>query len=109
VQDSATDLLTINGEFTVSIVVVRCLATAAGSLRWQVRLDVGLWPDVTVAVRMDQANRDPLDYYLFPRIDMSASRLRLAENNGISLDSYRFETLEPLFALAARVELLEVA
>jgi hypothetical protein len=58
---------------------------------------------------MDQANRDPLDYYFLPRIDMSAPRLRLAENNGISLDSYRFETLEPLFAMAARVELLEVA
>jgi DNA invertase Pin-like site-specific DNA recombinase len=108
-QDPATDLLTINGEFTTSIVVVRCRATAAGSLRWQVRLDVGLGPDITVAVRMDQANLDPLDYYLLPRIDMSAPRLRLAENNGISLDSYRFETLEPLFALAARVELLEVA
>jgi DNA invertase Pin-like site-specific DNA recombinase len=108
-QDSATDLLTINGEFTVSIVVARCRATAAGSLRWQVRLDVGLWPDITVAVRMDQANRDPLDYYFLPRIDMSAPRLRLAENNGISLDSYRFEALEPLFAMPARVELLEVA
>jgi DNA invertase Pin-like site-specific DNA recombinase len=108
-QDSATDLLTINGEFTVSIVVVRCGATAAGSLRWHVRLDVGLGPDITVAVRMDPANLDPLDYYLLPRIDMTAPRLRLAENNGISVDSYRFETLEPLFALAARIELLEVA
>jgi hypothetical protein len=58
---------------------------------------------------MDQPNIDPLDYYLLPRIDMSAPHLRLAENNGISLDSYRFETLEPLFAMVARVELLEVA
>jgi len=76
-QDPATDLLTINGEFTASIVVVRCRATAAGSLRWLIRFDVGLWPDLTVAVRMDQPNRDPLDYYLLPRIDMNASQLRL--------------------------------
>ena len=33
-QHPATDLLTINGEFTASIVVVRCRETAAGSLRW---------------------------------------------------------------------------
>ena len=107
--DSATDLLTINGEFTASIIVVRCRATAAGSLRWYIRLDAGLWPDITVAVRMDQPNLAPLDYYLLPRIDMNAARLRLAENNGISLDAYRFDTLEALFSLAARVALPEVA
>jgi hypothetical protein len=108
-QDAATDLLTINGEFTASVVVVRCLMTAAGSLRWQIRFDVGLWPDITVAVRMDQSNREALDYYLLPRIDMTAPRLRLAEDNGVSLDAYRFDSLESLFGLAARVELLEVA
>ena len=108
-QDSATDLLTINGEFKVSVVVVRCATTAAGSLRWKIRFDVGLWPNITVAVRMDQQNREPLDYYLLPRVDMTKSRLRLAENNGVSLDAYRFDTLEGLFGLASRVELLEVA
>lgn len=108
-QNSATDLLTINGEFTASIVVVRCQTTAAGSLRWQIRFDAGLWPDITVVVRMDQPNREPLDYYLLPRIDMTAPRLRLAKDNGVSLDAYRFETLESLFGLAARAELLEVA
>jgi hypothetical protein len=108
-QDPATDLLTINGEFTASIVVVRCQTTPAGALRWQIRFDVGLWPDITVVVRMDQPNREALDYYLLPRIDMTAPRLRLAEDNGVSLDAYRFETLDALFGLAARTELLEVA
>jgi DNA invertase Pin-like site-specific DNA recombinase len=108
-QDSATDLLTINDEFTASIVVVRCQTTAAGSLRWKIRFDTGLWPDITVAVRMDRSNREPLDYYLLPRIDMTEARLRLAEDNGASIDSYRFETLEEFFALTARARLLEVA
>jgi DNA invertase Pin-like site-specific DNA recombinase len=53
-QDNETDLLVINGEFTASIVVVRCHTTPAGSLRWHVRFDTGLWPDITVAIRMDQ-------------------------------------------------------
>ena len=109
VQDPATDLLTINSEFTASIVVVRCRMTVAGSLRWQIRFDVGLWPDITVAVRMDQPNREPLDYYLLPRIDMTAPHLRLAQDNGTSLDAYRFDTLEAFFSLTARTELLEVA
>jgi DNA invertase Pin-like site-specific DNA recombinase len=109
VQDSATDLLTINGEFTASIIVVRCRLTAAGSLRWDIRFDLGLWPDITVAVRMDRPNREPLDYYLLPRIDMTEPRLRLAEDNGVSLDAYRFETLEEFFGLAARARLLDVA
>jgi hypothetical protein len=109
VQDPATDLLTINGEFTASVVVVRCRMTAAGSLRWQIRFDVGLWPDITVAVRMDQPNREALDYYLLPRIDMNTPRLRLAEDNGISLDAYRISTLDSFSGLAARAELREVA
>ena len=109
VRDPDTDLLTINREFTASIVVVRCLTTPAGSLRWQIRFDVGLWPDITIAVRMDQPNRTPLDYYLLPRIDMSAPRIRLAEDNGVSLNSYRFDSLEALFGLSARTDLMEVA
>jgi DNA invertase Pin-like site-specific DNA recombinase len=108
-QNPATDLLTINGEFTASIVVVRCRTTPAGSLRWQIRFDAGLWPDITVAVRMGQMNREALDYYLLPRIDMTERRLRLAEDNGVSLDAYRFESLESFFSLSARAKLSEVA
>jgi DNA invertase Pin-like site-specific DNA recombinase len=108
-QNPATDLLTINGEFTASVVAVRCRTTPAGALRWQIRFDTGLWPDITVAVRMDQLNREALDYYLLPRIDMTEPRLRLAEHNGVSLDAYRFETLDSLFGLAGRAKLLEVA
>ena len=108
-QDPATDLLRVNSEFTASVVVVRCRTTHAGSLRWQIRFDVGLWPDVTVAVRMDERNQKALDYYLLPRLDMTAPQLRLSQDNGIWLDAYRFETLEGLFDLAARAKLLEVA
>jgi DNA invertase Pin-like site-specific DNA recombinase len=108
-QDQATDTLTINDEFSASIAIVRCQETSAGSMRWKIRFDAGLSPDITIAVRMDRPNREALDYYLLPRLDMSMPRLRLAEHNGVSLDSYRFETLEPLFGMAARARLPEVA
>ena len=108
-RDLDTDLLTINREFTMSIVIARCLELPTGSLRWNVRFDTGLQPDVTVVLRMDRPNRVPLDYYILPRIDMTVARLRLAEHNGISLDAYRFETLDPLYGMGARVKLREAA
>jgi hypothetical protein len=108
-QDAESDLLTINREFTASVVVVRCFTTPTGSRRWKIRFDVGLWPDITVAVRMDEPNENALDYYLLPRIDMTAPNVRLAEDNGVLLDAYRFETLDGFFALAARATLQEVA
>lgn len=101
-QDGASDLLTINHEFTASIVIVRCFSTGAGSLRWKLRLDTALKPDLTVAIRMDATNQQPKDYYLLPRLDMREAVLRLAEYNGLSLDAYRFDSLAPLFQMSAR-------
>ena len=108
-RDPATDILSINREFTVSIVVARHLQTAAGSSRWKIRFDAGLRPDITVAVRMDYANEAALDYYLLPHIDFCQPSLRLAEENGAILDTYRFGTLNYLFYMAERVALREVA
>ena len=106
---SATDLLTINGEFTASIVVVRCLTTLAGSLRWQIRFDAGLWPDITVAVRMDGHNheRPGLLPAAADRHDGAATSARGRQR--VSLDAYRFDTLDAFFGLARASSLQEVA
>lgn len=108
-RDPQTDLLLVNREFTASVVISRCRETWAGSLRWHVRFDTSLRPDITVAVRMDELNRQPLDYYLLPRLDMAGPKLRLAQDNGLSFDSYRFDDLEHLYTMAMRAQLLEVA
>ncbi|MHA3793026.1 recombinase family protein [Sphingomonas sp. YL-JM2C] len=108
-QDPATDLLTINREFTASVVIVRCAHTLAGSLRWRLRLDTDLNPDITVAVRMAPDNISTQDYYLLPRLDMHEAILRLCEFNGLSLDAYRFERLAPFYQLAARTEFRRAA
>jgi DNA invertase Pin-like site-specific DNA recombinase len=100
--DPSTDLLTINGEFTASLVVVRCVTTAGGSLRWKIRLDTALRPDLTVVVRMDSGNELPRDYYLLPRLDMGEAVLQLCEHNGLSLDAYRFDDLSAFHRMAAR-------
>jgi hypothetical protein len=109
VQDPETDLLRVNDEFTVSIVLARCSATAAGSLRWRIRLDTGLVPDITIAVRMDEVNEAPRDYYVLPSIDMTFGKLKFAEQNGLALDAYRFDTLDFFYALASRARIAEVA
>lgn len=109
IAEGEDDLLTVNGEFSVSIIVVRCRRTPAGALRWRLRFDTGLEPDITVAVRMDAGNRRPFDYYLFPRIDRLGPQIRLAENNSLLFDGYRFETLELLYQLGERVRIAEAA
>lgn len=105
-RDEATDLLRINREFTTSVVVSRCHLSPAGGRRWKVRLDYGLRPDITIAVRMADDNATVQDYYLLPWIDVGATApLRLASENGIRLDAYRFETLEAFFDLTRRTRL----
>jgi DNA invertase Pin-like site-specific DNA recombinase len=109
VPDPKTDHIRVNDEFTISVVLSRCQETRTGSLRWKIRLDTGLVPDITIAVRMDEANEAPRDYYLLPSIDMTRDRLRLSEQNGFSLDAYRFETLDFFYALAGRARIAEAA
>lgn len=107
VRDGETDLLSINDEFSASIVIVRCQVSPVGGMRWKIRLDQGLRPDITIAVRMAANNQAVRDYYLLPWLDAGATpNLRLAPDNGIMLDAYRFDTLEAFFDLVRRTELL---
>lgn len=108
-RDPATDLLTVNGDFTTSLIVARCKPTPAGSYRWHIRFDTGLNPDITVVARMDAANQHALDYYVFPSIDFSKDRLPTKEGNEFSLDAYQMETLDYFYLLAGRVTLQEAA
>jgi DNA invertase Pin-like site-specific DNA recombinase len=107
--DEETQLFHMNNELRVSIVLCRHWITTAGSSRWVIRLDEGLKPDITIAVRMAATNEDIRDYYLLPAIDMTWENLRIAEENGIYLDAYRFETLDYFLGMAERIKLQEAA
>lgn len=104
-----TDILTINEEFTTSLVVARCKPTPGGKYRWLIRLDASLEPDVTLVIRMDHANRQAFDFYVLPWLDFSALQLPIAERNSLSMDFYRFGTLDDFYALCARAPLAEAA
>lgn len=97
------------GERSLAIVLVRCTPTPTGLLRWKIRFDTSHLADITVVVRMDMHNRAPFDYYLFPRIDVASERLRLAEDNDLHLDAYRFDTLDFFYDITAPVAIPEAA
>ena len=109
VRNSENDLINISDEFSVSVIIARCLKTVTGALRWKLRFDMSLSPDITLAIRMDPDNRLPLDYYLFPRIDFVAEKFCLKEYNDLQFDAYRIETLDSLFELAMRFNIMEAA
>jgi hypothetical protein len=107
--DPQTDLMMVNQELSISLVLSRCLTTVAGHKRWNIRFDLGLNPDITVAVRMQELEDAALDYYILPTIDMQSPKLRLAESNQADLEIYRFDTLDILSELSRRVEYRRVA
>jgi DNA invertase Pin-like site-specific DNA recombinase len=105
--DSRNQLLTINTEYSVSLVLARCRETRAGSHRWQIRFERSFEPDITIAARLAPGNQQVLDYYLFPGLDEFEDRLRLAPRNGLLLDVHRHDNLDLFFQLTRRVTLKE--
>jgi DNA invertase Pin-like site-specific DNA recombinase len=108
-RDNATDILYVNHEFTVSLVLSRCQIRDSGRNQWKLRFDTGLLPDITVAVRLNETNEDPLDYYLLPRLDFARPGIRLADHNPIEIESYRFDTLDYLYRMGERARLRRAA
>jgi hypothetical protein len=104
-QDCETELLTVNDEFTVSVCLVRCQETAAGTFRWHIRFDTSLDPDVIVALRMAPGNATVQDYYILPRTELPGADVRIGEHNGLALDAFRFDSLDQLYDMAARASL----
>ncbi len=76
---------------------------------WRLRFDTSLRPDITIVVRMDIANRAPFDYYLLPAIDTVSTKLKLAEDNGLALDGYRFDSLDIFYDFMTPIHIAEAA
>ncbi len=101
-RDLTTDLLLINGEYSATMILSRCRETPAGSLRWLVKLDHRIAPDITILVRMNAENTKPVDFYLLPIIDLDSPKLLLCETNGVHLDTYQFDNLDYLASISSR-------
>lgn len=106
-KNNGNSLLRINNEFDLSITISRCQHRSLGRRRWKVRFENTLYPDITIAVRMDDDNKSPLDYYIIPAIDNFYDELLMSDMNPWYLDLYRFDSLSPLFEMVERVILQE--
>ena len=67
------------------------------------------YPDITVAVRLDDGNQGALDYYLLPRLDFGQPRIHLADHNGIEFECYHFDSLDYLYGMARRIRIRRAA
>ncbi|CNI33406.1 resolvase family site-specific recombinase [Yersinia intermedia] len=108
VTDSPTEgILNINDEFTLSVKLARCQRLSGNGLRWKIRFNHLLVPDISIAIRMDSLNKFPIDYYIFPSIDEVYHHLSLKEKNTFQLELYKFNTLNPFYHLVRRTTLIE--
>ena len=92
--DAENGLLELNDNLFISIVISRCFLSPAGTRRWKIRFDMGLHPDITVAVRMDCHNEAIQDYYILPSLEFSHGSMKLLDNNAGMLDSFRADNLD---------------
>ena len=61
-----------------------------------------IWRD-RVAVRLDPDNREELDYYLLPWLDLPRQEIRLCNRTSIAFEAFRFEDLGFFYGMAERV------
>jgi hypothetical protein len=63
-------------------------------------------PDITVAARMDEANRKCVDYYIFPHAIFGLPRvLQFYSGKRRKWSRYRYDSLESLLPLVAAARL----
>jgi DNA invertase Pin-like site-specific DNA recombinase len=105
-RQPSTDVLTVNDEFTVGFVLVRCRHTKHRGQRWFFRF-TGDPPDITIAARMAPDNKSILDYYIFPRGLGFAGQLDVGASNSIVVDVHRFDDISFVMNLARRVKVKE--
>jgi DNA invertase Pin-like site-specific DNA recombinase len=98
-------LMVVNQEVRVRVALIRHSPTDFGASRWVIRCGSRSNSDLILAARMDRKNEKILDYYLFPSLDPAWRKMRLAEHNGVYLDSFRFQTLDALLGLTLRTKL----
>ena len=107
-RDPKTDLLTLNDELVISLVLARCQTAANGHQRWRIRFDPAKFdPDITVAIRLDAANTQELDYYLLPRLDLPEQEIRVSNKNSADFECFRFDDLNFFYGMATTVQRTE--
>jgi len=77
-------------------------------LRWKIRLDTILHPTSQSRANDVQQRFHPRLLHV-PSNELTKQHFRLAEENGLNLDPYRFDSLDLFTSLAARASITEAA
>ncbi|SHN13662.1 recombinase family protein [Rhizobacter sp. OV335] len=102
VMDQVTSMLVVNGELQVAIVILTA-GQIDGHRGWRLQKPDPDAADISIYVRLDEANERPFDYYVIPAVDRPPSERPLREANSRELDVYRCQDLCLFFALMSRV------
>jgi len=101
VADNEHGPIRVNGELSVSVVILTA-GPIHGHREWRVQRPDPDSADISIYVRLDEANEKPFDYYIIPALDRPTTDRPLHEANGRDVDAYRFQSLDLFFALMAR-------
>ena len=79
-------------------------------MRWRIRFDPARLfdtghPDITVAIRLDSANTQELDYYLLPQLDLPEQEIRVSNKNSADFECFRFDDLTFFYGMSERERL----
>ena len=108
--DASARMLTLNGDFAVSIGSARCISEG-DLLRWHVRIDRCAKSDLTLIAKMEPSNEKIQDYYLLPTAELARTTVkRLRLTSRVFSKSCRHETLDAIYqAFANRVAIASEA
>jgi DNA invertase Pin-like site-specific DNA recombinase len=101
-------LICVNEQLTLRVMIAQFRERFGEGFRWFLRFNALVQADITVIVRMDADNREPLDYYLLPSFDCGAPSLKLYESSS-RLGAYRFASLDPLYEFLGPVRVTEAS
>ncbi|MDF0520640.1 recombinase family protein [Bradyrhizobium yuanmingense] len=94
VFDKKRALLILNGTLNVSLRVARAWKTAGEAPIWTIYRRAFLPEGLILAIRLNEQNELPLDYFVFPTLEMRELRIRFSEANRARLHRHRLATAE---------------
>jgi DNA invertase Pin-like site-specific DNA recombinase len=97
-----TGTLTVNGEFSLRLIVARCIKTPDGGVGWWIPKRQSSGCDLTIVARMNDGNARILDYFLFPANEHPRKKVLVRSEMSIVLRVFLFETLEHIYRICRR-------
>jgi len=86
----------IDGKFTLAIVVVRLASHGRRESRWIFQNRTAFLSDQIAAIRIDERGDEPIDYHLIPSRELPSVRFTLGGGSRSLVHRYRLETVTEL-------------